>query len=74
MSCIEYSDTDIQNTYSEGFKLKDKVINLFVWNFFGEIIRAGLKYPGSWHDSKPTASSGLYYPLLMEKLLQDTPH
>eukprot|EP00171_Calliarthron_tuberculosum_P021614 IDg21614t1 len=40
--------------------------NLFVWNFFGEIVFAGTNYPGSWHDSRLASASGLYHPYLTE--------
>ena len=42
--------------------------NLFTINFFGELIHAGVNYPGSWHDTKLEIDSGLY-----DKLVHRTP-
>lgn len=36
--------------------------NLFVFDFFGEIIHAVVNYPGSWHDNKLAVTTGLYFP------------
>ena len=44
----------------------DEVANLFVRDFKGDCIHAGLNYPGSWHDSRLAASSGLYSPMLTD--------
>ncbi len=64
MPCVCYGDDDIQNAFWEGFTQQHEVTNLLVWNFFGEIIFAALNFPGSWHDSKLGAASGLYRPML----------
>jgi len=64
MPCATSGDTDVQNAYWEGFTQAHEVTNLFVFNFFGEIIHAGINFPGSWHDSKVAATSGLYFPKL----------
>ena len=32
----------------------------------GEIIFAGVNFPGSWHDSKIASASGLYFPQLID--------
>lgn len=37
-----------------------KVTNLFVWNFFVELLLAAVDY-FSWHDSKLAGISGLYW-------------
>lgn len=52
MPCADYIDVDTQNAYYEGYSQNVEVTNLFVWNCFGEIIHAGLNFPGSWHDSR----------------------
>lgn len=59
MLCADYSDADLQNAYYEGYTGNVEVTNIFVFNFFGEIIHAGINYPGSWHDSKVVLASGL---------------
>ena len=58
-------DPNIQNAYCEGFTQSDEVTNLFVWDFKGELTFAAVNYPGSWHDSREAAASGLYYPNLV---------
>ena len=62
MLCAYYTDIYLQNDYFEGFTHNVEVTNLFVWNFFGEIIYAAFNYPGSWHDTKLAGMSGLYFP------------
>lgn len=47
MPCAEYSDSNIQNAYFEGFTQGTEETNLLVRNFASEIIHAGIKYPGS---------------------------
>ena len=37
---------------------------MFAWNFKGELIYAAINYPGSWHDSRLAAASGIYTLLL----------
>ena len=64
--CADFTDADLQNAYWEGYTQSVEVTNLFVWNFSGEIIHAVINYPGSWHDSRVAASSGLYTPRLTE--------
>jgi len=59
MPCADYIDTDLQNAFFEGFTQGVEVTNLFVWNFYGELIHAAINYPGSWHDSKLAGASGL---------------
>eukprot|EP00171_Calliarthron_tuberculosum_P005428 IDg5428t1 len=62
--CADYVDADMQNAYYEGYTGNVEVTNLLVFNFFGEIIHAGVNFPGSWHDSKLAVLSGLIYPKL----------
>ena len=69
MPCASYSDPDVQNAFWEGYTQAHEVTNLFVWNFYGELIFAAVNFPGSWHDSRVAAESGLYAPTLTE----DTP-
>lgn len=68
MPCATYTDEFLQNAYWEGFTQADEVTNLLVMNFHGELIHAGINYPGSWHDSKVAAYSGLYYPRLSDEM------
>lgn len=69
--CAHYTDCDMQNAYYEGYTGNVEVTNLLVFNFFGEIIHAGVNFPGSWHDSKLASLSGLIYPKLSDEM---TPH
>ena len=66
MPCVTYSDPPLQNAYWEGFTQAHEVTNLFVWNFHGELIHAAINFPGSWHDSRLAAVSGLHRPKLSE--------
>ena len=66
MPCADYTDQDLQNAYYEGYTQSVEVTNLFVWNFYEEIIHAAVNYPGSWHDTKLAGASGLYYPKLSD--------
>ena len=45
--CSYYKDEAPQNGYYEGFTQNVEVTNLFVFNFFGELIHAGINYPGA---------------------------
>eukprot|EP00171_Calliarthron_tuberculosum_P017290 IDg17290t1 len=67
MLCVKYSEPDIQNAYWEGFTQAAEITNLFVWDFRGLIIHAAVNYAGIWHDSRVTAQTGLYYPLLASR-------
>ena len=68
MPCADYTDTNLQNAYFEGYTQNVEVTNLFVWNFFGEIVHAAVNYPGSWHDTKLAGVSGLYDPKLSDEI------
>ena len=68
MPCAEYLDGDLQNAYFEGYTQKVEVTNLFVWNFYGELIHAAINFPGSWHDTKLASVSGLYHPKLDDEM------
>lgn len=46
MPCADYTDTNLQNAYFEGFTQAVEVTNLFVFNFFGALIYAAVNYPG----------------------------
>lgn len=59
MLCADYQDEDLQNAYYEGYTGNVEVTNLLVFSFYGEIIHAGVNYPGSWHDNKVLIASGL---------------
>eukprot|EP00171_Calliarthron_tuberculosum_P001424 IDg1424t1 len=54
----------------DGFTQAVEVTNLFVWSFEGMIIHAAVNYPGSWHDSKLAAASGLYFPKLSDSMTE----
>jgi len=64
MPCAIHGDPFLENAYFEGYTQLHEATNVFVWNFFGEVIHAGINFPGSWHDSKVAAHSGLYHPKL----------
>ena len=68
MPCATYGDPTLNNAYWEGFTQAQEVSNLFVWNFFGEIVHAGVNFPGSWHDSRVAAASGLYFTRLSDRI------
>ena len=42
-----YVQPDLQNAFWEGFAQAHEVSNLFLWNFSGELIHAGINLPGS---------------------------
>ena len=67
MPCAKYQCPEHQNAYFEGFTQGTEATNLLVWDFRGEIIHAGVNYPGSWHDSKVALMSGLYDLFLSDK-------
>ena len=68
LPCADYTNADLQNAFYEGYTQSVEVTNSFVWNFFGEIIQAGINYPGSWHDSKLANASGLLFPKLSDSM------
>lgn len=47
-----YIDPDFLNAYYEDYVGSAEVSNLFVSNFFGELIHTAINSPGSRHDSK----------------------
>lgn len=59
--CAYYINLELQNAYSEGYTGSVEVTNLFVCNFFGELIHAAINFPGSWHDSKLAHASYLIH-------------
>eukprot|EP00172_Hildenbrandia_rubra_P003983 Plantae.Rhodophyta-Hildenbrandia_rubra.ctg7260.p1 GENE.Plantae.Rhodophyta-Hildenbrandia_rubra.ctg7260~~Plantae.Rhodophyta-Hildenbrandia_rubra.ctg7260.p1 ORF type:complete len:412 (+),score=29.57 Plantae.Rhodophyta-Hildenbrandia_rubra.ctg7260:277-1512(+) len=67
MPCADYTDTGLQSAYYEGYTTSAEVTNLFALNFFGEIARAAVNYPGSWHDTRLAGASGLYANLLSDE-------
>ena len=62
MPCADYTDTSLQNAYFEGFTQGVEVTNLFVFNFYGELIHAAMNYPGSWHDTGLAMVSVFFFP------------
>ena len=66
MPCADYTNKNIQNACYEGCACSEEVTNLFVFNFFGELIHAAVNFPGAWHDSRVAQTSGLPYPLLCD--------
>ena len=67
MPCADCTNANLQNAYFEGYTQAVEVTKLFVFNCFGELIHAAVNYPGSWHDTKLAAVSGLYYPKLLDE-------
>lgn len=67
MPCADYTDSDLQNAFYEGYTGNTEITNIFVFNFKGELIHAAVNFPGSWHDSKVVLSSGL----LLDRLSDD---
>ena len=67
--CADFTDLELQNAYLEGYTQKVEVTNLFVWNFYGEIIHAAMNFPGSWHDSRLAYISGLIHDKLSDKMM-----
>ena len=63
-----YESDNLQNAYWEGFTQPHEITNIFVFSFFGTVIHAAVNYPGSWHDSKVSLASGLYYPRLSDSV------
>lgn len=59
--CQNYGDANMQNAYYEGHTQQKEVRNLFVFNFFEEIIHAAINFHGSWYDTRLALLSGLYY-------------
>lgn len=55
----------MKNSFYEGYKTNIEVINLLVFKFLGELVRAAVK-PGSWIDSQLASSSGLIFPNLID--------
>jgi len=64
MPYANFTYPNLQNAYIEGFTQNVEIKNLFLFNFFGELIQAAINYSGSWHDTKLTGVSGLYFPKL----------
>lgn len=63
--CAKYTDPLLENAIRKGFIKGHEVTNLFVWNFYGEIIYAAVNFPGSWNNSRLVAAEGLYYPFCL---------
>lgn len=59
MPYADYKDPDLPSYYYYGYTGNVEVINLLVWNFFGELIYSAIDYPGIWNDSK-LSHLGLY--------------
>lgn len=57
--CADYGYTDLENAYIEGYNGHVEVTNIFVFNFFREIIHAGVNYPGIWDERKILVASAL---------------
>lgn len=67
--CQNYANFCLKNAYGEGYTQQEEVTNLFVVNFYGEIIHAAINYPGSWHDTQLAGISVIYN----QKLFDATP-
>lgn len=68
MPCAGYMDTNLQNACSKRFMQGVEDTNLFVWNFFGEVIHATVNRPGGWHDNKLAGQSGLHFRKLSDEM------
>ena len=68
MPCADYTNVNLQDSYFEGSTQEGQVTNLFVLDFFGEIINAAINFPGSWHDNNLADSSGLYFLKLSDEM------
>lgn len=68
MTCADYVDEDFRNAYYEGHTGNIEVTNIMVFNFFGEIVHAGVNFPGSWQDIKLASASGLINPKLSDEM------
>eukprot|EP00171_Calliarthron_tuberculosum_P009222 IDg9222t1 len=56
MPCTMYTDETLQNSYWEGFTQADEVENRLLFNFYGELVHAGINYP-----DVSTTVRGLYF-------------
>lgn len=65
--CASHTILDVRNAFWEGFTQNHEVTNLFVWNFYGEIIFCALNFPGSRYDSRLVMDSGFYRPLITDR-------
>lgn len=59
-----------QNVYFERFTQGVEVTNLFVWNFYSEIIHASFNVLGSCHTTNLAGASGTNYPKLSDNSKQ----
>lgn len=57
-----------ENSFWEGFTEVYEATSLNIGNFFGKEIYSTVKLPGSWHDSKVSASSVLYFSKLGDEM------
>lgn len=67
MKCMDYADVDTQNEFHEGQTCSVEVTYLLVYSLDGCIFYAGLRCPGSRHDSRIANELGLIGNLLMDK-------
>lgn len=66
LPCAECVDGGLQNAYFQGYTGNVDVTNLLVLNFMGDLIFAGINFPGSRHDNNVPSQSGLPYPFLSD--------
>ena len=44
--CVDYGDANLQNAFYEGRACSEEITNMAAFNFHGEIILAGVSFPG----------------------------
>ena len=47
MRCVKYTVKALENAYWEEYTQSNKITSLFVWDFKGQLIHAGINFPGS---------------------------
>lgn len=61
LACTDYIDENEHNAFCEVYTKCVETINLFVYNFKGEIIHVAVNYPGRWHNSQLATLSKMLY-------------
>lgn len=52
MTSDDYTNKEVLNSYYESYTGNEEVTNGFAFNIYGEVIHAGVNYPGSWKGIK----------------------
>lgn len=45
MTCAAYNSSELHNYLLERFTQETEVSDIYVWNFFGELVHAGVHFP-----------------------------